>query len=118
MRNIVVRDVRLLEARTVGRFFTLADFTVEKLTLSNITILSRGQGPMAWTAGRAKRGAQGMASRSGGACTRAPQRGRYHHHSINRVGACSAVQIFLEVNDIILSGDVSLANMAREASIL
>ena len=38
LRNIVVRDVDLREADTVGTFFTLVDAPVESFMLSNITI--------------------------------------------------------------------------------
>ena len=41
LRNIVVRDVDLREAETVGTFFTLADAPVENFTMKNITILPR-----------------------------------------------------------------------------
>lgn len=38
LRNIVVRDVHLREADTVGKFFTIADAPIDNFTLSNITI--------------------------------------------------------------------------------
>ena len=41
LQNIVVKDVDLREADTVGKFFTLADAPVENFTMRNISVVAR-----------------------------------------------------------------------------
>jgi polygalacturonase len=60
LRNVVVRDVHLLQVETVGKLFTLIDAPIENFTLSNITIEPKaGAKKPGWTCAAWDKGTNG-----------------------------------------------------------